>query len=298
MRGSTPWPFRLVQLWGMLGLGTDDHTGIYLPWLAIAVSLGLLMYGHLKLAGASTLLAVAAAYAILNMPFVNVHFALAGYADLWVAAAFAAAVFALSEWRNSRESSYVVLALLMASFCATLKIPGIVMAGIVFLAFVFSIYTPGKKTFVALFLCLAIAFLLIYFVGLNIQAPFIGQLEISSNSVSMPYIGKFDIEFYNVSNAMIDTLFKMINWNLLWYCFGCGLVMVFFRPQHLQFIQTEAIAITATLAMLVFVYFFTERHLFAIDFTQVNRAYLYSVTIVIFSMAKALTFRLRDMHSR
>ncbi|RLA44024.1 MAG: hypothetical protein DRQ97_11970, partial [Gammaproteobacteria bacterium] len=93
----------LIQLWCMLGAGTSDNTAINLSWLMGAVALGLALYGHLRLSGASILWATIACYALLNMPYINVQTVLSGYADLWVAVAFGCAVFALHEWGESRQ---------------------------------------------------------------------------------------------------------------------------------------------------------------------------------------------------
>ena len=104
-----------------------DHSFLFLPWILAVINLGLALYGHIRLNGSSVLTATLACYLLLSMPYLNVHTALAGYADIWLAAAFSLAIFALGEWHLNRSWSYGMLVLLMAFFCSQIKAPGLVL---------------------------------------------------------------------------------------------------------------------------------------------------------------------------
>ena len=281
----------LVQLWGMLGAGTSDHTVIYLPWLFIGLATGAALYGHLRLNGAPTVLSVTAVYALLNMPFVNVHSVLAGYADLWIAAAFGCAVFALHEWSRDRQWQYGLIAVLLAIFCAQLKTPGIIMGAIVLVTLVLVRLNLQRRAWLALAAAATAVSLFFVFVGIDLHIPAVGKLTINDARITVPYIGNFQIAFHNVSAAIATVLFDMINWNLLWYLLVPLALLLAARPQLRRGLNTGITALSITLVFLFFVYFFTERYQFAEDYTQVNRALIYTVPVsilLIFSVLQRL----------
>ncbi|MEP5568791.1 MAG: hypothetical protein ABJN62_13205 [Halioglobus sp.] len=278
----------LVQLWGMLVLNSSDNSMIYLPWICIALASGSALYGHLKLASVHSLLAIAAVYTYLNIPFINVHSALAGYADLWVTVAFGAGIFALAEWARNRQWPYLLLALIMAIFCSQLKIPGLIMGAIVIAAFLLTLFPLRKRLWLALFIAASLGLLSLYFVGINATLPYVGEITVSRSAIVVPYIGAFDVAYHDVTDAVIETMFLMINWNLLWYIFLASTLAIVLTPEVLKNHRPEFFALVTTLGFLYFVYYFTERFMFAEDFTQINRALMYSTPVAVFLMAGAL----------
>jgi hypothetical protein len=289
---KNPTTVPLIQLWGMLGAGTVEHTGINLPWLMGAVALGLALYGHLRLSGASILWGTLACYALLNMPYINVQAALAGYADSWVAAAFGCSVFALHEWGESRQWPYALLTLLLTIMCAQLKIPGLIMGAIVLLVLLTSIKRPGKKAGVALLIISSLCVIYAVAVGFDFSIPYIGRVAISPNGIELPYIGQFDLAYHPIHNAMAHTLFLMLNWNMLWYLFCLLAVVRIFQWKSLNSRSLtpslELRALSLTLLFLFFVYYFTNRYIYALDYTQVNRALIYSVPVMIFYLFNSM----------
>jgi len=284
-----PVAIPLVQLWGMLGAGTSDHTLIYLPWFFIAMAAGLSLYGHLRLLGLSRLHCTVGAYLLLSVPLVNVHTALAGYADLWVAVVFGCAIFALKEWDGYRNWQYAVLALVLALFCTQLKIPGLVMGGIILLAFIISLVRLKLRQWVALSTAFALIFLALLLAGIDIHFPGIGRLAVDSEKIIVPYVGKFDITYHPIHEAMAKALFLMLSWNLLWYYGVLGIILFVMCRRDLKRHRMELITVAAALIFIFSVYYFTERYRFALDFTQLNRALLYTVPGLVFCLL-SLTF--------
>lgn len=280
----------LIQLWGMLNAGTSDHTHIYLPWVYAPLAMGLVIFGHLRLLGASMLLSVMATYALLSVPLFNVHAALAGYADHWVAIAFSCSVIALSEWSRNRAPGYLVLAAVFAIFCTQLKVPGLIMAAIVLLCFMICYIQLTTRTLGFLLLMSLAALLLLYLYSLDITIPGIGTVIINSSKITVPYIGDFDIEFHNVSGAFFSTMLVMINWNLLWYLLPVALLWAMLSVKPVARHSIEITALLVSLAFIFFVYYFTERYLWAEDFTQVNRALLYVQPLGFFLLARLAIF--------
>jgi hypothetical protein len=277
----------LIQLWGMLAVGSSDHTYPYLPWVLLPLAMGSALYGHLRLSGYSLAVSVVALYLLLNMPFVNVHAALAGYADLWVAGAFGCAVFAVSAWYDTGNKAYVALAIMLGIMATQLKIPGLVMAGIVLLTL--GVTWLRIKTRLAL---PALAVLLLFIIslvaiGVELNVPGSGRVVISMEEITLPYLGSYTIDFHPVQGAMVDTIFLMINWNILGYIMiPAMLLMLSYRK--LDQCLPQALALAASLSFIFLVYFFTERSEFATDYTQVNRALLYSIPVAIYFLITLL----------
>jgi hypothetical protein len=276
----------LIQLWGMLGAGTDDHTAINLPWLMGVTALGLALYGHLRLSGASVLCALVACYALLNLPYINVQTMLAGYADIWVAVVFGCAIFALHEWHETRQWSYAALAVILALMCTQLKVPGLIMGGIVLLVFLTSVIRLPKAAWYGVLVSAALVAAATVTVGIDITIPGLGRVAASTDSIVLPYIGRYSLEYHAIHSAMASTLLLMLNWSLLWYAFGALAVMWIFGRRTLgtsSYVPSpELRALILTLVFIFFVYYFTSRFRFAQDFTQINRALIYSIPVMVF----------------
>ena len=118
----------LLQVWMNLGLGGWHESLMNLPWLLCYLALGLAFYGQLRLAGVGTTVATVACYMLLSMPLINTHVALAGYADLFLGAAYGCAVMCLHNWMRSREAWLAVLAVLFALACPLIKNEGVIWA--------------------------------------------------------------------------------------------------------------------------------------------------------------------------
>jgi hypothetical protein len=272
----------LVQLWGMLGSGVSDHTIIYLPWLGAAAALGLVLYGQLRQSGANILVATMAAYVLLNLPFVNVYVALPGYADLWVASIFGCSALALHEWGASRRWPYALLALLLAIMCTQAKIPGLILGGIVLVVYLTSIIAPGKKLVIGFLVALTICLATIATIGMDFSIPNIGRVAISTEGIVLPYIGYYELSYHPVHDAMINTLFLMLNWNMLWYLVVLMALATIVERQLFNPHSLELRVLILTLIFIFFVYYFTNRYKFALDYTQVNRALFYTIPIFVF----------------
>ncbi len=282
-----PETIPLIQLWGMMAMGTSDHTLIYLPWFFAAIALGFTLYGHLRLSGVSVVMSTLACYLLMNLPFINVHVALAGYADIWLAAAFGCAVFALHAWDESRQWRYGLLALLLALMCSQLKIPGVILGGIVCAVFLSSLVNPTRRAWWILAAILSACFIYLAFVGLDLSIPGLGRLAISMDGIVLPYIGYYEIAFHPVQHAMVNTFLVMINWNLLWYLFiFLGVVMVT-KGGALTAPSLVLRSLLLALFFILFVYFFTNRYQFALDYTQVNRALIFTTPVLVFYLVLA-----------
>ncbi len=275
----------LIQLWGMLGAGTADTTLVYLPWVFVSIALGFTLYGTLRLLALPAYLSMIATYLLLSIPFLNVHTALAGYADSWVAALFGCSVFAVIAWDETRRWPYLVIALVLALFCAQLKVPGLIMAAIALALLVITL--PGlKRQWLVLLLGAGIAALVaVFMIEPDFVIPGMGRVSISRELIALPYIGQHPLEYHPVHAAMLTANFLMLNWNILWYLVLPALAILALRPAHLANSFIAALGLILSCSFVLFVYYFTDRYKYALDYTQVNRATIYTIPIAVLLLA-------------
>lgn len=293
-RQATPYPITLplIQLWSMLGAGTADHSALYLPWLFAPLALGLALYGHLRLAGVPYLLAVIGCYFLLSLPYLNVHTVLAGYADLWLAAAFGLAVCALYEWRQCRHWAYAVLWLLLALLCHQLKNPGVVLALIVVVFGIRIWIDLPARLELALWVCAGLLAALVFTVGFNVEVPGIGRMAVDSGTITAGRFGVFELAYHPVEPALLQALFAMINWHLLWFLVLPYAVYIAYRRIVAGAGAPEFLPVLAALGFVILVFMFTSEYLAALNFVTLNRALLYPVPALVFCLF--LCFRPRD----
>jgi hypothetical protein len=107
MHSSYPGTGPLIHVWTLLWVGRWDDTLMNAPWPALAATLGCVFFAQARRAGAGAPKAMVFAYFLLSLPFLNIHVALAGIADLFVAATRGMAAFALWQWtpRGSSDSA-------------------------------------------------------------------------------------------------------------------------------------------------------------------------------------------------
>ncbi len=281
----------LIQLWQMLGAGTDDHSLLLLPWWLLPISLGLALYGHLRLAGLSTLAATCACYLLLNMPYLNVHTALPGYADSWLAASFGLAVFSLHEWEQQRRWPWAMLSLTMAIICTQLKVPGIVL-GLIIMALLVRSWFRLSARYELMLAVLATGLLLaVLLIGFDFNIPGVGRFLLSSNGVSAPVFGDFVLTYHNISGALFEALLVMINWNLLWPLFLLAVTITLLQTRENRQPSGALLSILLALGFLLFVFYLTRHSAAAENFTTINRAFLYPVPALIFYVFVTLASR-------
>jgi hypothetical protein len=280
------WPYPptvpLILLWSMMGADTWDHTFLYLPWILVSVNLGLALFGHLKLAGSTTIMAVIASYFLLNMPFLNIHSAVAGYADIWLGATFGLAVFALHEWHKCRHWTWGLVCVFFGIMCSQLKIPGLVLSAIILivsLRLLLGLRWKAELALLALLIC-SIAGISIF--GFELDVPYLGSVSVHGTSINLPVLGVFNIEYHPVSEAFFQSLLVSISWNLLWYLALAMLLLKLFSGTLLRPASNELAALLMVAAFITFSFYLTESYQTALHHTQLSRALIYAVPALMF----------------
>ncbi len=212
MHPAYPPTVPLLQAWTGLWLGRWDESPMNAPWIALFVALGFAFHGQLRRAGAGPVRAMFFTYLLLSLPFLNVHVALAGNADLFVATTYGLAAIALWQWVRTRDRSDLALAVLLAIVCANIKVEGLLWA--------LTLLPPAlaawnRRAGLALVAAVALAG-----VGWFLFGP--PRLELFG------YVLRTRVT--NVSLPLAQHLFVMDNWHLLWYA---ALLVVAWRCRRL-----------------------------------------------------------------
>ncbi len=258
----------LTQTWMSLALGRWDDSLISFPWLGCAVALGLGFYGQARVWGITPLPALVAVYLLLSLPLVNTHVALAGNADIWLAAVYGLSAMAFFQWCRTRDRRQALLALGLAVGCAQVKTPGLVWM----LTFVPALVVDRiriSRTLVAL-------------AGLLVVGLFL--LRVAGPTSALPHVGEVEIAFHpETLGAVVESYFSLATWHLFWYLWVVAFLLAMPRLLDQRLFRTIAALVATDFVFLGVVYGFTSFAEFAVDFTQINRATLHMVPMLTFA---------------
>src|SRR5206468_2137091 len=101
-----------------------DDALMNVSWPLFLAALALGVSGQMRRLGFTALWATATAYVIASAPFIDVHAALSGYADLAIAVVYAFALLAFASWIRERTWRNAALTLACAASLPMLKTPG------------------------------------------------------------------------------------------------------------------------------------------------------------------------------
>lgn len=270
----------LLLLWTMLGAGTWDHTLVYLPWLLLPAGLALALWGHLRSHALSPWLAAVAVYALLSQPLLDTHAVLAGYADLWLAAAFCLGSMALAEWQRVRVLRYAILAMVMALACVLFKTPGLAFAAILIgAAGVLAWYPPVRIlrwAGVAAVGCLAIGLAIGMWPGFQGSSETVAALELPGVLPSL------ELRPAPLLPYLWESLFAQANWHLLWPLVVAALAVGLTTRGWAALDGVAPNLFLAGLGFLLFVFGFTHYFNQAENGVTFNRALLYLAPLAVF----------------
>ena len=258
----------LIQVWMSLALGRWDDSLMNLPWLFCAVALGLGFYGQSRVWGVPALPSLVAVYCLLSIPLLNTQVALAGSADLWLAAIYGLAAMAFLQWCRTRDLRQGVLALGLALACALIKVPGFIWMLTFVPAFVVATRAISKRLLTA---------------GGLVAATLVAVLAFSGSRLTLPYLGRYEVGFHaDVLGAFVDSFFTLATWHLFWYLWFAVFIVTMPALVDRPLFRTMAVLVATAFAFVGGVYFFTSLAEFALDYTQINRACLHMVPMLTF----------------
>jgi hypothetical protein len=259
-----PGTVPLLQVWTCVALGRWDDSAMNWPWLAILAALVAAVYGALRGEGVAPLSALFGAYLLASLPLVDVHVALAGYADLPMGTVYTLAAIAFYRWAVRRDMRDAVIALLLAGACPLIKTPGWIWAATIIPGVVI-VLVPRRGARI---------------VGVGFALAALALLTLArTEPMLLGY--RLHLNFAPAWAQLVKSYYLMGNWNLLWYAL-IALVAFGWRRLTKPPLLSLAAVTAAGLCFLFFVFAFTEAAAWLADLTTANRATLHIVPLLVF----------------
>ena len=269
-----PGTVPLFQVWTAICIGRWDESLVNLPWAVSFISLGVAFYAQTRRLGFSAIKSMFGAYMLLSLPFLTVHVALAGMADVFIAITYALATMALWQWTIGRNWGDAALALAMAIICVMMKQEGIVW-----------VLTLVPAIVVAMNRRIGLAM-----VGFGVTAA---VLYFALAPAGIKIFGyTLRTHFENVSQPLYEHLFVMDNWHLLWYA-TAALIVVSYRLLLEEALAPMTATMLAVAGVVIVAFFFSSASGGADDESLINRLLLHIVPTLVFYLALILRERSR-----
>ncbi len=274
----------LLALWPTLAHGGWNETAANLPWLGCALGLGLGFYGQARLWGASALTALVFTWLLLSLPLLNTHVALAGYADLWLAAVFGLATIAFFQWARHGDRRQGLLAVLLALACPLVKLEGAVWL-LLFIPAGLAARLGGWRLLAVAVTVAALGLGWWLAGGIAFDLPGLGQLVLKPDLIHVPYLGRFNLGYRGGWDPVVKNFLVLANWHLLGYLvlIAAGVAaMTVVRGQAERWLWAELTFVAASLAALFVLFFLTDAQRWAEQYTSINRVVLDFVPAFLF----------------
>lgn len=253
----------LLQAWACIALGRWDDSLMNWPWWQIAVAMALAMYGGLRSIGVSALAALIGTFFVASLPLANVHVALAGYADLPLAAYYMASLLALLRWQEGREASDAGVALLLALACTQIKNPGVFWALTLVPGFLVAL-SPRRA---------------VKLVAMAFGGALLVLLGLTRTSVTI-FNYRLHLDFDPAWLALGESFFLLGNWHLLWYG-ALAVAVLAWRQLFAPALAPLTTVIGGGVLFLFVVFGFTNARAWVEGQTTVNRATLHFAPLIV-----------------
>ena len=271
----------LLALWPTLAFGAWNETVANLPWFGAALALGFGFYGQARRWGAPPLIALLSAGMLLSLPILDTHVALAGYADLWMAAVFGLAVIAFFQWLWGGERRQGVLAVLLAAACPLIKLEGAVWL-LLFLPALLAVWLRGwpLRLLAGGVAVLGIGWWAVG--GVAFGVPGLGELQLRPQLIQIPFLGRFNLGYRGTWEPVLKNFFVLGSWHLFWYLMLAAAVAAVPGLRAERRRRIVAVFIGSCLSALFVLFFFTDAQYWAEEYTSINRVFLEFVPAFMF----------------
>lgn len=291
LRTSAIWDYpellAWIQIWFASAAGSWNEPLINAVWLGVFLAMGLGSYGSWRVLGVAPHWSMILAYGLLSLPLVNAHVALAGYADLWLAATFGFAVLSWLRWVRWKERGHAVLAVAFALCMPFIKLEGAVWLLISSVLAVLALM-PRRWMWIAIGATLLILAVGLLLGGLALPVFGLGWVKMAWGAVSVPALGELDLRWHPVGVEMLRGLLTLPNWHLLWYLVPLVLVLRWRRFLADQAVRWVGMLLLGCAAFLFVLFFFTDASAWAENYTSSNRLIMHLVPAVFSLLALLL----------
>jgi len=284
---SYPELLAWIELWFASAAGTWNEPLVDLAWCGALSAFALAAYGYWRGVGLRPWVAIVLVYALVSLPLIDAHVALAGYADLWVAVAMGLAALAWARWLIDRDRGQWIVAVAIALCLPAIKLEGAVWL-LAFSAAVVLDLVPRRWRWRVAAVIAACALIGVLLGGFVLPMLGLGLVHVSWGSVEVPVLGAFSLQWHSVGGAMIAGLFTLPNWHLLWYLFPILALLRWRRFRDDRVARLLGLLVLIDLSFLFVLFFFTSASAWAQDFTSANRLILQIVPTVFVLIAVLL----------
>jgi hypothetical protein len=255
-----------IALWFASAWGEWDAGIVGLPWLALWIALLAGVYGQLRALGLGRSRTLVGIYALGSLPLINVHVALAGYADLWIATLLAFACLAWVRGLEGGGRGHFALALGFAAMLPLVKLEGRIWL-VIFAASMLYARMGFKLRRIALALAPAIGVGIVaaYLLRWPVIAPALDRIGLTADTDALLDHAP------TVIGAVAEGLFAQYNWHLFGFAFALTLVVRFSSLERSPSLRVLGVFVLLGSAFLLALFTLTPAGKWAESYTAVNR---------------------------
>jgi hypothetical protein len=269
------YPASLINEW-------SDHL-VNLPWFLCALALSAGVFGLCRELQISSNAAIFATLALFSAPLFHVHFAMAGYADAWIAATTGLGLACLLGWAYKRQSNVLLYGIIFLILGVFIKREGIVWFALALFwlaSWELGRHYPFRTVFGLTIFGSGIASLL--FSNWLLPLGPLGDWGISGQQLFLGPLGTFALSNQSVLGLYGASVISQSNWLLLpslWW-FGC----CFLAKRHSALVVASTTLITLFWLSQYAIFRYTQLGDYALSGTAINRLLLHilpALTLVI-----------------
>ena len=272
-----------IEIWFASAAGGWNEPLVNLAWCGALTAFALAAYGYWRGLGLCPIVTIGLVYALVSLPLIDTHVALAGYADLWLAVALGLVALAWSRWLIFREKGQWLLAVGLAACLPLIKLEGAVWV-LLFSAVAVLDLLPSRWRWRVAGVVVALCIAGLIAGGFSLPMLGLGWVHVALGSVTIPGVEEFKLSWHaSVGSAMLASLFTLPNWHLLWYVFPVVVALRWRRLVDDHAARLLGLLVLLQLLFLFVLFFFTGAAAWAEDFTSANRLLLQIVpTLFVF----------------
>ena len=260
------YPSSLVNEW--------SERWVNLPWSLCAIALAAGIFGLCRELKISSTAALFAALVLFSAPLLHVHFAMAGYADAWMAATTGLGLACCLGWAHKRQTRVLVcgvIFLLLGAFIKSEGVPWLGLALVWLAGWEIIRHYPIRAALCSALIVTAIGGLFLSD-GLLPLGP-LGQLGVSEQQLFLGPLGSFGLANQAVLGVYQASFMTQGNWQLLilLWVFSCCVLA-----------KRNGALVVASLSLVTLFWFsqyaifrFTQLGDFAVSGTAINRLFLH-----------------------
>lgn len=273
---ASRYPQALPRLWAVVQFAAGRWSDAHLApmWCLLWLSLGGILFSALRRVGQSLSTAICWVLALLSIPMVIAHASLAGYADLWLATAVLACVVHASEALRGQRR-HALLALIYLLLMPTIKLEGAVYALIIAVAFVLAMMPKGLRFGLPVAAALALGGGMLLG-GVQLPIPGLGVVGWKWGQIDVPLVGQLVLTWRGVGDRVLESMFLLPNWSLLWWLLPLGLWATRRAWSEARY-HFAVFALGAAAAFHFLLFCFTDAAAYAESLTSLNRLWLHVV---------------------